>query len=49
MDADGHENVRIGGRHDSRRGAASRETRHIDACRVGGELLNDLQGDASDE
>jgi hypothetical protein len=49
MDADGGENIGIGGRHDRRRCAASREARHIDSSRVGGELLNDLHGDASNE
>ena len=47
MDADGRKNIRIGGRHDRRRCTASRETRHIDSSRVGGELLDDLYGDAS--
>src|SRR5579871_3951924 len=49
MDADSSENIRIGDRHDRRRCAASRETRHIDSSWIGRELLDDLPGDASDE
>jgi hypothetical protein len=49
MDADGGENIGIGGRHDRRRCAASREPRDIDSTRIGGELLDHLHGDASDE
>jgi hypothetical protein len=49
MDADGRENIRIGGSHDRRRCTASRETCDIDSSRVGEELLKDLHGDAGDE
>jgi hypothetical protein len=47
MDAGNGKNLRIGGRHDRRRCTASRETRPIDSSWVGGELLDDLYGDAS--